>query len=281
MSAAPSGITAAAALMMQSSPRVEEMEFVEDSSLRRAKPITAGLSEERETYISCEMERKRILQDSILLANRLALLQAAEYKSMCKIKEAQRSAKKLIETRHRKDELRLRRQEESQKKATAQKILQERARQQSEEQKKRVADKRSALLAQKSALRQESRSQRDELYQAARYADDDFQKRRAEKRAEVLASRDRTKAQREAAKQRIDAVCRSNFQEKFEMTEMSVEYQLEVKEKMAHEELAYIERLQAAQHVQNQVLEDYKRLLYGDPVPENSLLMQNSTISPR
>jgi len=97
----------------------------------------------------------------------------------------------------------------------------------------------------------------------------------------AIASRERTKAQREAAKQRIDAVCRSNFQEKFEMTEMSVEYQLEVKEKMAHEELAYIERLQAAQHVQNQVLEDYKRLLYGEPVPEHSLLMHHQAVSPR
>ena len=39
-------------------------------TLRRARPVTQSLSEEREAYVSCEMERKRLLQDSILLANR-------------------------------------------------------------------------------------------------------------------------------------------------------------------------------------------------------------------
>ena len=49
-------------------------------------------------YISCEMERKRNLQDSILLANRIALLQAEELKAAKKIKETQEFAKKMIES---------------------------------------------------------------------------------------------------------------------------------------------------------------------------------------
>lgn len=243
-------------------------------ALRRAKPIISSLSEERETYISCEMERKRNLQDSILLANRIALLQAEEIKAAKKIKETQDFARKMIESRKRKEEEQRKTLEEQAKRVATQKMLAERAKLQREEMKRKIYEKKHALASQKTAIRREMRQTREENQQHAKYLDSALEKRRTEQREQVLRSRVRAREQRDRARHEIIERSKDNFQERFEMSEMSVEYQLEIKERMVIEELALIERLQATQQIQRQAYDDYERLLYGEPVDENSVILR-------
>jgi len=243
-------------------------------ALRRAKPIIPSLSEERETYISCEMERKRNLQDSILLANRIALLQGEEMKAAKKIKETQDFARKMIESRKRKEDEQRKAQEEQAKRVATQKMLAERARQQREEMKRKIYEKKHALASQKTAIRREMRQTREENQQQAKYQDSGLDKRRAEQREKVLNSRVRAREQRELKRAEIIERSKEHFQERFEMSEMSVEYQLEIKERMVIEELALIDRLQATQQIQRQAYDDYERLLYGEHVDENSVILR-------
>merc|ERR1712078_364523 len=97
---------------------------------------------------------------------------------------------------------------------------------------------------------------------------------RAEQREKVLRSRMHAREQRDLARQEIIDKSKDNFQERFEMSEMSVEYQLEIKERMVIEELALIERLEATQQIQRQAYDDYERLLYGEHVDENSVILR-------
>lgn len=243
-------------------------------ALRRARPIIPSLSEERETYISCEMERKRNMQDSILLANRIALLQAEELKAAKKIKETQEFARKMIDSRKRKEEEQRKVLEEQAKRVATQRMLAEKAKQQREEMKRKIHEKKHALASQKTAIRREIRQTREENQQHAKYLDSALEKQRSEKREEVRRTRVRAREQREQKREEIIARSKEHFQERFEMSEMSVEYQLEIKERMVIEELALIDRLQAAQQIQRQAYDDYERLLYGEHVDDNSVILR-------
>jgi len=151
----------------------------------------------------------------------------------------------------------------------------ERAKQQREEMKRKIYEKKHALASQKTAIRREMRQTREENQQHSKYVDSALEKRRLEQREKVLRSRARAREIRDLARQEIIDKSKDNFQERFEMSEMSVEYQLEIKERMVIEELALIERLQATQQIQRQAYDDYERLLYGEPVDENSVILRN------
>merc|ERR1712070_788281 len=109
----------------------------------------------------------------------------------------------------------------------------------------------------KSTIRREMRQTREENEQQVKYVDADIERRRAAHREEVLRSRARAKEQREQLREEIAEKSKAEFNERFEMSEMAVEYQLEVKDRMVIEELALIERLQAAQQIQRQAYDDY------------------------
>merc|ERR550537_128254 len=118
------------------------------------------------------------------------------------------------------------------------------------------------------------RQTREETQQHSKYIDSALEKRRTEQREKVLRSRARAREIRDLARQEIIDKSKDNFQERFEMSEMSVEYQLEIKERMVIEELALIDPLQATQQIQRQAYDDYERLLYGEDVDENSVILK-------
>lgn len=212
------------------------VEFWADSSRTEQNPL-----------FSATMARKRVEQDSLLLANRIRLLRAEEDKTRKKIRETEQKTQEIVELRRRNEERRLAREAEEARRDAVEQELRDRQLREREELQLKLQMRQRILLEQKVDMSSEARHEREARRQA-------IEAQREEAEAEILAKRERvrtslaaatrSRSKSESAKQELarDAARERALREEEERRACATDIS-----RMEREEAELLQRLQLSQ----------------------------------